>query len=860
MALGDETPTTGRHRKPAKPSTRVDKETSIDMAQAFDVFTDEVRALNATMSNMRKDLRASLDAQARFSVNPARQKELKEARDRAGGADHPSETYDALAGIVRDTMAAQQWQDYHRRMGMEGPRGASSGPAFRYAVNPARPISGVEATQSLGHFQAWAAQRIGQRVAGRGRDVLDPSLRAPQRAPIDPTAGQPKTAPGPYEARHAGDPRYEGRHERPYEPRHGAEEEGVDESALGVGAAAAISGRLGSVLAQSGGTAAGLGVALKRIPYVGAVIEGVTRGRDFYLDQREQARGYQEMTGTTGFEGLLEARREDIHMLTNIFKYSGDRARAQFQTATALGYGQQSMQAMGNTYSGTRYEALDFMDDVYHNVGMDTDEAGQVLDLASRNTQTNVTRLARSLERLSESAGRAGINAVKARENFMQAFDFTTQRGYGPAAAASAEILTGTQISYGKTFEDTDFSGTMTQAQLMMIAGQQGISYGEAQGLLRNDPTAYMGAVSQNFESHLSNISPDLLSAIQSATEGENVSNVNVRNRIKDELIGPGGPLENADLETVAMAMSELTGIPMNREQLLDAAITEVSGEGISAQAEAQSEREASTQPGSLYEVAGRGGGSTAAMEALETDKTLGDMSPEERQQFLQEGFEELGVGTGDEGFANTKEERAVSRYRRRLLQNMGVYNMEGTELNSLGQAYASEYLDKGNQDPFLEELIKELGGQDAEVEITTADGSSQVMRLSQAISAGYGDLLATGNVRLVAEEYGGQTTSDVAGMQGREGPEAADMTQEELQEGQFGRPFEEWSEDYRGTPYGGFSGSQVTQGGVTIGLAPDAQRLFQFMNTDPNGAAVAGSPTDMGDLDNSRFPSEQPN
>lgn len=871
MALGDETPSVGRHRTPPRPSTRVDKDSSLDIAKSFDVFTNEMRALNATMTNMRKDLQANLDARARFAA-PGQGDQIRGTRDKVR-ADRPSENYDTLAGIVQDAMASQNWESYNRRMGNEQVPGQSRGPGFQYNVNPSRPLGMTDAMQSMGHFQAWTAQRLGQRIAGPNRDVLHPSLDAPprgmpssrpsdytgrRRAPSgDPTAGQPKSTPGPseeYTGRHER-PEYSPRHARPYEPQHAGPEE-EDQNQIGMGASAAIAGRLGSALAQSGGTRAGMGAALRRIPYVGIAIEAVSQGRDFYLDQREQARGYQEMTGTGALEGWTDKRREDLYALANLFTYSGDRARSQFQTATALGYN--DVGGSGGTFNMSRGSALNFMDEAYHQIGMDTDESGNMLDLASRNTQTNLSQLVRQLDRLSESAGQAGINAMKARENFMQVFDFTTQRGYGAAASGAAEIATNTQISYGKTFEDTDMSGIYSQQAMMLVSGQQGISYGDAQGLLRNDPAAYATATGERFEEYLRNQRPDLVSAIRSATAGEDISNVNVRNRIKEELIGPGGQFENVDLETTAQAMSELTGIPMNREQLLDAAIAELGGSGLGAQAEEFAERQGRNEVTSVTDTISQGGGSSVSENAMANDKVLGNLSDSE----LDAAWDDAQNG----GMFPGKEGSAARSYLQSLRHHMG-YSYEAqtggdkTPKDHLVESYMNQYAYAGNQDPFLEELIANTQG-DPEVEIQTADGKSVVMTLSEAIKQGYGDLIASGTVRFVGEEMGGQTTADVAGMQGRSGgPEAADQNSADiLEESRGATSFEEWSQNYKGDPYGGFSGSQTTSNGVTIGLAPEAQRLFQFMESDPNAAAMEGSPTSMSDLDSSRYPTRQPN
>ncbi len=849
MALGDETPGAGRHRAPPRPTTRVDKDSSIDLAQAFDVFTTEVRALNATMTNMRRDLQANLDAQARFSTDPSRQRSLSASRDRAR-ADRPSETYDTLAGVVQDAMSAQNWMAYQQRMGGQA-QGASQGPGFRYGVDSRRPLSGTEAMQSMGHFQAYAAQQLGQWIAGPQRDVYHRSLNAPQRpsgqssGTTSPqgthlTAGQVSNAAEAlgatigYQPRHARDS-YVPRHARP-------EDEGPE---AGAGAMAAITGRIGSAIAQSGGTSAGMRAALRRVPYVGIAIEAVSQGRDFYIDQREQARQYQEMTGSTGWEGWQDARREDIHALTNWFQFSGDRARAQFQTATALGFNDRA--DLGATRTGrSRGEALEFMDTVYHSAGIDTDEAGQILDVASRNTQTNLTQLARTLERLSDSAGTANINAMKVRDSFLQVFDVTTQRGYGTSAAAVGEILTGAQISYGKTFEDVDLSGVTSQQQMMIIAGQTGMGYGEVQGMLRNDPTAYSALAAESAMELASQINPEFVSAVRGAIQGQDISNPSVRNRIKEELLGPGGPLANMDLETLSAALSQFTGFPMNREQLVDWAITEFGGQGIRASAEAQEERQEAFQAGTIGEVAARGGGSTAGQEALQHDEDLASMSASERQDL----FDRVAAGEATWG-----ETGMASGYRQRVLANMGV-NL--SQLSGPGLQYDLEYLQQGKQDPFLEELIRNLGNKDPLVEIETSDGEKRVMTVGEAIKAGYGDLLASGNVRFVEEEFQGQTTADVAGTPGRGDTDTSGfMTNEELEDLGAGEPFSQWSEGYRGTPYG--TGSQTSVNGVTIGLNPDAQRLFQIINNDPNRAAMSGSPVDMGDLDSSRYPSEQP-
>src|SRR5690606_25494107 len=198
-----------------------------------------------------------------------------------------------------------------------------------------------------------------------------------------------------------------------------------------------------------------LSLAARAIPAGGSTIATLELLSALYLSDPDSPRAHQEIAGTSGWEGWVDKLSEDVYRWGNFVAFSGDRAREQYRVATAAGYNDVADTGL---YRGSRTQALNFLDRAYHDYGMDASEAAPFLEVAQR-ASTDLDRLTQTIHRLSEAAGEAGFNAMSARKSFLSMFDAMNRRGYNSAALPSAEIMTSAQLSYGRNFENVDFTG-----------------------------------------------------------------------------------------------------------------------------------------------------------------------------------------------------------------------------------------------------------------------------------------------------------------------------------------------------------------------------------------------------------------
>lgn len=635
--------------------------------------------------------------------------------------------------------------------------------------------------------------------------------------------------------------------------------------------------RIGSAIAQSGGTGAGLSMALRRMPVVGLGLEAVSKGTEFYQDQREQGRQYQSMTGTSGAEGWVDKRREDWHRWSNFFKFDGGRSREQFQTATAAGYNDQGADA-GIT-SQSREGATNFLDRAYHDVGMDTGEAGQHLDAAARNTFTPLNDLVDTLGRLSESAGEAGINAEKARESFGTMFSNITGMGYGESAMQGAATLQQAQTNLGKQFEDTDMSAMYGPEAQMLAASQSGMSYGEIQNLALTDPNAYLSEVSGSQQEIMGSIDPEVQAAVEELSAGKDLESEAEVQGIRDEILER---FPDKDWNTMAMVASQMTGMQMGPEQYITWMIKTYGGHGLDEAIEEEQEHEAAMESGSASEVAAAGGsGAQAELQDSDDpgifgsffpkgDTELQGLSNEEASEKLSQWYDE-----GDEGERGFGQLSEKDEYEAASALEMSDWGSESKSLVegawgaiakdfTRGQAGQSQYLtgatnqyfekytQKGKADPFLETLLQEAGDHDQKVKVPIAGGGDRVVSLEEAVQH-YGAQLSSGDVEFVEGDLAGKTTGEVAGMEGTGELEAAgdeNTTQENLDEMGVGEDYEKWAEENpeqaekikeREEDGGEGGGGDTTM----IDLTPEAKRIFQIQSGEGDPASATGMPND---------------
>jgi hypothetical protein len=98
------------------------------------------------------------------------------------------------------------------------------------------------------------------------------------------------------------------------------------------------------------------------------------------------------------------------------------------------------------------------------------------LQFNSNNALGNLNDLNDALNAVSDSAGKAGVNAQMARAEFTQLMDQAIKNGYGSASTNVARQEQDLKNSYGRSFQDVDASGRLSQSHAYMAASLSGIS------------------------------------------------------------------------------------------------------------------------------------------------------------------------------------------------------------------------------------------------------------------------------------------------------------------------------------------------------------------------------------------------
>ena len=202
----------------------------------------------------------------------------------------------------------------------------------------------------------------------------------------------------------------------------------------------------------------------------GAAVAAATDIPAEVRSQRDKNAYYQAIEGGNNFDGFKERAHEEAYRWTTFGVLSSDEARRAFKGVTKLGYNSKVEGGIG------RQQALNF---IYHGKtrrGETVDESLQQLQVNSKNALGSLNDLNDALNSVSDSAGKAGINAQQARAEFTQLMDTAIKSGYGSASTDVARQEQDLKTSYGRSFQDIDASGRLSQSHAYMAASLAGIS------------------------------------------------------------------------------------------------------------------------------------------------------------------------------------------------------------------------------------------------------------------------------------------------------------------------------------------------------------------------------------------------
>lgn len=233
-----------------------------------------------------------------------------------------------------------------------------------------------------------------------------------------------------------------------------------------------------------GGHSSGLsGWAFSQAPVIGARVAGpwgaaagvalqvASKVPGEVRSQRDKNAYYQSVEGGSNLAGFGERLREETYRWSTAGVFSSDEARSAFKGVTRLGYNSRVEGGPG------RQDALNFL---YHGktaYGASVDESLQTLQTASQAAVTNLKGLSAALKDVSDSAGKAGLNAQQARADFTNLINAASQGGMtGNVATGTARLQENIKSSLGRSFQGADFSGQSSSGFTMLAAAVGGVS------------------------------------------------------------------------------------------------------------------------------------------------------------------------------------------------------------------------------------------------------------------------------------------------------------------------------------------------------------------------------------------------
>jgi hypothetical protein len=527
----------------------------------------------------------------------------------------------------------------------------------------------------------------------------------------------------------------------------------------------------------------------------GAALSAATQIPAEIRSQRDKNAFYQSVEGGSNFDGFAERLHEEAYRWTTFGVLSSEEARKAFKGVTKLGYNSKVEGGPG------RQDALNF---VYHGktaYGATVDESLQELQVASKNAQINFKDLSSALKEVSDSAGKAGVNAQMARAEFTQLVDTATKSGFGSSAVGAAELEQKTKNSYGRSFQDLDVSGRLSINHAYMAASLSGMSVSD---YLTSGPTA-KGAADQRLDSAAVQavLKPGVEQWIktQISKAGGNVSE-QVAAQIGEELIRTFYPNDSPALAQVVARLSGNGGLAKDPVKAATWIVQQYNDKGAAATARSMT-REDQSQ---AKEASQKNRVRTGVGETLRIP--MDDRGPNAGKRALGADLDREHEG-GFLGFGG---------------DNSDAYNAYQDWHNKNG----------GQEDPVVYALLNKIKGDDkSKVAVTTKDGK-KVVSLADAIKR-HRNELASGKAVVVEGDQAGKTVAEIVGKD-KVDP-LRDFSKEAKAAETSGLSYEAWEKQHTKKD------SKGTER-LEIGLTADARRLLTVLDsTGVSGSSATSNP-----------------
>jgi hypothetical protein len=709
---------------------------------------------------------------------------------------------------------------------------ASSGAPTSATIGMTK-ITGLGALSSVEHAMGYAAQQVGEWIAGTplyGEEQAGTGAPARPAGPGATPVGMPTStgatggaaaraatsgtgwpggpwAPAPGGGGGPGVPGGPGGGGPPAAP--GGAPAAPGPPGGGGAAPGGIMHHIGSRIALSGGSAGGIGSMVRKLPVIGLGVDLADKGVDFYQNQREAGRQFQEVEGGTNLGGQAERAHRAIYQLSMFGRMPEGASAEAFNAVTDLGY---NRAAAGQAQQPqNRQSALNFIYHNYTQTGMDVDDSVKTLQIASQNATVSLSQVSTALEQVSNTAGKAGVNAQQMRQQFDQIFNTALQQGAGSSSPQLAQGLASQQAAYGKALASVNFGGSLSTGQQYLMAGEYGITPADTQYIQRTNPQQYQNMISGNALAAIQRyFTPEEFQSLQqmiAAQGGGGQVSGDDATAIGQQFLNQWQPQDSRlDENTLAAQMNALTGLNLSPGQVMTWIVGQVAGFGTKA-----------------AQQSGTGG---APVPAGKTS----------------------GAPTGQYGLAQSRIiTTSTGRAAALAVNGASVQGQTWQQVLTSGSApqTAREYLAQekktGQRNPVLESLLQsKLWGGD-QVQVMTATGP-RVMSYQNAMKY-YPNELAAGNARFFSasgQTYLGTTGTFTGGLT----DPAADVQAEETQRAgdRLGVALGRWQKMHPAATKSLNSQGSGTKGTVQVTLTQEARELLKLLPSNNDQAAASST------------------
>lgn len=533
--------------------------------------------------------------------------------------------------------------------------------------------------------------------------------------------------------------------------------------------------------------------ALKYIPGVSMVAGGIASMRE----QADKDNYYRNVEGGTHGNAVGERLREEGYTFGSSMVFDSGEARQAYKGVTRIGYTNRSDQRDGTS----RSEALNYVYEGKKSRGQSVDEGLMQLEVASRSLSTSLGTLNTSMENVTESAGKAGVNTEMARKQMLTFMNAGIARGQGAGASGFAEAIVSNNVSYGRDYAARANSGAMYSPEMQYRASSMsGMTQGALANQTRNDPAGALGVYQKVIDqsTNQAGVTPEMKSWIKTKVDAvggaDGLKNQPMlAEQIANDFLDNFGA--TMDQNAFANVMSNLSGTDFGGDPLLAAKF-----------------------------LVQQTGGNNIAAEAKKNQMQVGLTDSKGK---MADGTKNAGVSSSLDKFDELTHTARSDSYIGRSYQSDAAKSYKGGAEKS------------GKRDPVIEALLQNedvegVRGNKTKVEVQAKSGP-RVMSLEDAIKE-FPNQVAAGKVRIVDGDAKGKDISDLTGGKVDATRDWRSEVGKDTKTGQSTKDFEaEQAKKDKGSG----------QGSVTrIELTPGAQKLVRIMDTGSGaGAAAAGEP-----------------